>query len=101
MVIGEFSVGTLGINGRIALDPRGLCFKEFKRQLDYYNDKYEDEFFENIYTIKVDGTMGTKAGDGGDGGKQGDPGLAGKLLLINLYQASNLKTYTNDGMNAH
>lgn len=42
------------------------------------------------YNYSVIGKPGTKAGDGGNGGKQGVPGLAGKMLLIELNRTPNL-----------
>lgn len=51
-----------------------------------------------IYTCTVNEKRGIKAGNGGNGGRHGDPGLAGKIMLFQLDQKSNLKNHTSNGI---
>lgn len=96
----EIYVGISSVEGKDPPFP-----DEFMMSCTYtLESTWEEEDFEykrhpgtdsTPYTVY--GKPGTKAGNGGDGGKQGNPGLAGKIMIFELAQATNLNTYAIDG----
>lgn len=89
----------MGIQGRTPVFYPEDCPYELETRWTNENFTFVKSGLLGTFGFTVHGVMGTKAGDGGDGGKRGDAGLAGILWLVELDQASNLQTYTNNGMN--
>lgn len=80
--------------------PDETCPYDLRKLWDAENfdiHKFEHSLLSDERHILVHGKKGTKAGNGGDGGKQGDPGRAGKIMLFELDQSAEMKTYANDG----